>query len=134
MSKAENGFMIIRERMLRATEKTLLAACEFMTLYCGRCPLNGEDLCVEKQVPPGVIEKDKHSACTDWVMLYFGQVDTLGTPYQDKINSYHPFEGYSSSCNTCANMEYAEKNGVCEIGKEKKFRMCWFNDKDTSNG
>jgi hypothetical protein len=75
MSKAENTFAVIRERRDREILKAMVAACEFMTADCARCPLEDDDMCAEKQLAPAVLD-DKHSACTDWVFLYFRAATT----------------------------------------------------------
>ena len=70
MTKAENGFLIIKDRQIREVLAALHGACDYFADDCERCPLHNDEKCAEKQLPPGVIE-DKKSACSDWLSLWF---------------------------------------------------------------
>ena len=73
MSKAENAFLVIKDRQIRKVSAALHAACDHIVSDCGFCPLYLDEQCAEKQLPPGVVGviQDKHSACSDWVSLHF---------------------------------------------------------------
>ncbi len=75
-SKAENGFAIIRERALEEMKKSFMLACEYITHDCGFCPLENNEQCVKKCMPPALADvDDDRSICADWISLHFRQGD-----------------------------------------------------------
>ncbi len=75
MSKAENGFTLVRYQRYKECLTSLSRACEWIALECIRCPLEGDQQCAKKQLPP-IFTKDLGenrdiTICQDWLALYF---------------------------------------------------------------
>ena len=76
MSKAENGFKLIQYIKYKETLTALSRSCEWIAEECDRCPLEGDQQCARKQLPPAFIgewgSKGRDiTVCQDWLCLYF---------------------------------------------------------------
>lgn len=76
MSKAKNGFEIIRLRREKAHQAALYSMATHISEDCDRCPLRETPRCAQLHLPPAFL--DDKTACSDWIVLhYLGKADEV---------------------------------------------------------